>query len=419
MKLSTLLLIITFILGCTDQDAYLIRVEQDAVFVENKKIANTVDIAEQDSFFVDTLQKALESRKDTSKNCSIKIDPEQSYDVLFKIASTCNTAGYTNLSIVSKINGEDDIQPFSLNDTSNTSRCGGLDLYVAIDEDTLEIWARGGSLPKIYRKANPDSAYNELVNSLIMVREHFIKFGYTKLIAQCAVNIIADYDTKISNIIPVMRIIKTTGFTEINLRIIPKPKPPTDWSKYLVYPDIAADFKDSNFLAAVRKNLDKGEKELIYRYEVEKITSLVLPSLLLPSQDIKSVAGIEHFVNLERLECGKNQLVELDVSKNPKLWLIQCDDNKLAFIKISGNTNLKHISIDNNQLVELDVSGAPALEDLYISGNQLTSLNLTFNTILHSLDVSNNLMPSEASVKGFNGKWDGKIFVFEPQKKRE
>jgi len=233
-----LLLTITLILGCTDQETYLIRVEQDAVFVENKKIANTVDIAKQDSFLVEPLQKALESRKDTSKNCQIKIDPEQSYDVLYKIANTCNTAGYTNLSIASKTNGENEVLPFFLECPETNWRCRTeekteessrycyycIHFAMDIDGDTLYAISRGSYIFKMFYKENLDSAIAELAERVIPLVDSFNRdFVY----------IYGDNDdTKISNIIPVMHKLRTSGFTKMNLRPVYKPPKPRDWSKY-------------------------------------------------------------------------------------------------------------------------------------------------------------------------------------------
>jgi hypothetical protein len=231
MKLTMLLFVISFMLGCTDQGAFLIRVEQDGVFVGNKKVANTADVAKQDSFLVEVLHKALESKKDTSKNCQIKIEPEQSLNVLYKVATTCYVSGYTNTSIVSRINGEDYTQPFSSNNIDDI-KCNPykgeeiippyyddcLRLWVSIgiiDEDSLEIGIKGGSLLKIFYKENPDSAYDELASQLVKLYNHPVNDGPDRDV----VRIFFEENTKISNIIPVMHRLRTTGFTEINLRL--------------------------------------------------------------------------------------------------------------------------------------------------------------------------------------------------------
>jgi len=250
MKLTALLLTITFIFGCTDQDTFLIKVEQDWVFVDNKKVANTADIAEQDSLWVDSLYKALVNRKVTSKDCQIKIEPEQRYD----IANTCRVSGYTNLSIVSKTNGEDEVLPFFLNCTKyNEYRyCENEEkeesrypyLSIVFYDDSLYLTASGGTvylganrdILGIFYKENLDSACEKLVSSLTMIQEGFFK-DYTGINKDSTginvVDIAGSYhDMKVSYIIPLMHKLKAAGPTKINLRPVYKPPKPIDWSKY-------------------------------------------------------------------------------------------------------------------------------------------------------------------------------------------
>jgi biopolymer transport protein ExbD len=212
-----------------NRNAFLIRVEQDAIFVDNKKIANAADIAKQDSLAVEALRKALESKKDTSKKCQIKIDSEQSYKVLYKTASACKLAGYTDVGLTSKINEEDYAQSFSLERLQDSLEKlrnapkgpppdpgpGSLSLHVVINENYFQIFALGGSLPKIFHNENLDSAYSELESLLIAIHNRFRDES-----PDADVGCIKDSgNIKISNVIPVMQRLKTAGFTEIDLSI--------------------------------------------------------------------------------------------------------------------------------------------------------------------------------------------------------
>jgi biopolymer transport protein ExbD len=221
-----LLLTITFILGCTDQETYLIKVEQDAVFVENKKVANTADIAKQDSFLVEALQKALESRKDTSKNCQIKIDPEQSYNVLFKIVHTCDYFDFTNADIITEINGEKHTESIFLPKKRKTenyfeldcTRC--LDLGIDFAEDYFLLSARGSSEYLFYNE-NLDSAQDELSKKITVLYNRFIDV-YKNSDDGCInsfydVYISALDNTKVSNVIPIIQKLKAVGSTKIIL----------------------------------------------------------------------------------------------------------------------------------------------------------------------------------------------------------
>jgi hypothetical protein len=230
MKLPTLLLIITFILGCKEQEAsdtYLIRVERDAVFVENKKIANTVDIAKQDSFLVEPLHKALESRKDTSKNCQIKIDPEQSYNVLFKIVRTCNISDFTNADIITEINGEKHTESIFLpkirkpEDYFELDCTVCLDLAVSFAENYFRLTTARGSSKYLFYNENLDSAHDELSKEITVLYNRFIDV-YKNSDDGCInsfydVYIQALDNTKVSNIIPIIQKLKAVGSTKIIL----------------------------------------------------------------------------------------------------------------------------------------------------------------------------------------------------------
>ena len=46
------------------------------------------------------------------------------------------------------------------------------------------------------------------------------------------------------------------------------------------------------------------------------------------SKKLKNLNGIEHFVNLIRLDCEKNQLTQLDVTKCTQLTELICEKNQ-------------------------------------------------------------------------------------------
>jgi len=196
--------------------------------------------------------------------------------------------------------------------------------------------------------------------------------------------------------------------------------------------DITAKFVDANFLKEVRKAINKPTGP-IYNTDVARVTELSIGD-----SSIASLAGIEYFTNLEDLFCAKERLTAINISKNKKLKSLWCSDNRLTTIDVSKNTELKKLWIFNNQLTGLDVSKNLNLEELIffnnqltsidvskntnlrvldLSNNQLTSIDLSKNTHLRVLNCSNNLMPSELSIKGFKGKWDGEIFIFSPQRR--
>jgi len=161
-----------------------VRVEMDAIFVDNKKVVNTADIAEQEGLTIEALDTVLKAKrleekkknKELTDEIQMQIDPNQSYSMLFKTMATFSSSGFTNISFTSKINGKKYTEKINLPERgdfydANPDPCSNgssnllkalairrrikppdencLNLTVSIGEDSLEIWARGGSLPKI------------------------------------------------------------------------------------------------------------------------------------------------------------------------------------------------------------------------------------------------------------------------------
>jgi len=138
-------------------------------------------------------------------------------------------------------------------------------------------------------------------------------------------------------------------------------------------------------------------------------------TLMVFSQNISDLTGIEDFTALTTLGCWDNQLTSLDVSANTALttlWCLLnqltsldvsgatalttlwCWDNQLTSLDVSQNTALTSLGGNNNQLTTLDVSGATSLFNLHCYSNQLTSLDVSNNTALTEFQCHNNQLTS-------------------------
>ncbi len=144
--------------------------------------------------------------------------------------------------------------------------------------------------------------------------------------------------------------------------------------------------------------------------KIENVTSLNVPS-----KSIVELIGIEDFTALEDLQCYKNSLEDLDISKNTELITLNCSTNSLMNLDVTNNTKLTHLSCyvnsignldvtqnsllidlycNNNEIKSLDLSVNTDLEYLYCSGNKLSSINVTQNIILEELDCHDNVLIS-------------------------
>ena len=86
---------------------------------------------------------------------------------------------------------------------------------------------------------------------------------------------------------------------------------------------------------------------------------------------IESLQGIEFFTALTALECQRNQLTSLDVSKNAALTTLSAFDNQLTSLNVNGCAALTDLSCSGNQIASLSVAGCTALTNLTCYSNQI------------------------------------------------
>ncbi len=67
-------------------------------------------------------------------------------------------------------------------------------------------------------------------------------------------------------------------------------------------------------------------------------------------RSIQDITGIQAFVNLQRLDCGLNQLTSLNVQGLTNLQTLGCDNNQLTSLNVQGLTNLVYLGCYDNPL---------------------------------------------------------------------
>ena len=149
------------------------------------------------------------------------------------------------------------------------------------------------------------------------------------------------------------------------------------------------DIPDPNFRAEIEDFLGKTAGAPILRSEVFNIGYLYIPNT-----GIADLTGIEFFIHLELLNCGENQLTELDLSANVWLTELNCGSNQLTELNVGSNTALENLYVYNNNLSGLDVSNNQNLVYFYCTYNRLTSLTLGIHENLHMIDASYNRLTS-------------------------
>ena len=156
-------------------------------------------------------------------------------------------------------------------------------------------------------------------------------------------------------------------------------------------PITEAFFPDPAFRSYVAENLDPNGDGFLSPDELVKVTSISCrgPGIDTPGE-IRSLKGIEYFPKLSQLDCGYNQITELDLSHNRELENLFCYHNKLERLNVSGNALLQVLYCNSNaELTSLDVSNCLELEWLVAEHTSIGSIDLSKNAKLYDLNVFN------------------------------
>jgi hypothetical protein len=199
-------------------------------------------------------------------------------------------------------------------------------------------------------------------------------------------------------------------------------------------------FPDKVFKKYLIDNFDKDDDG-----EISLTEALTITKVLCSQRGINSIAGIEFLSNLEILDCSRNNLEYIDISKNKalrhlscygnplknnldiqnnhnlislycrecnlnylnclnnrSLKILSCGFNPLEYIDLSNNGELTMLSVRRCKLDELDVQSLKELQTLDCSENQLysldvrecnelISLNCACNDLHYDLYLGNNL----------------------------
>ena len=112
--------------------------------------------------------------------------------------------------------------------------------------------------------------------------------------------------------------------------------------------------------------------------------------LICRKNKIKSIKGVEHLTELTLLDLTRNQLSDIDLSKNTKLEELFLGNNAIESLNISGCTALTHLEVFMNELEEIDISKNIFIEDLWADLNNLKAIDLSSSSELVDLRVNSN-----------------------------
>ena len=114
-------------------------------------------------------------------------------------------------------------------------------------------------------------------------------------------------------------------------------------------------FEDPNFKAYCVENFDENKNGEISIGEARSVTGIQCSG-----KSIRSLSGIEQFVNVNDLDCSSNLLTSLDVRHNTKLTRLDCSSNQLTSLDVSQNDALTSLHCQDN----------PGLKDIWLQVGQ-------------------------------------------------
>ena len=160
--------------------------------------------------------------------------------------------------------------------------------------------------------------------------------------------------------------------------------------------------KDANFKAGILRFMELGkikadEPNILTGKEAAEVKLLHIYSW-----DIKSMEGLEYFTGLTELDCSKNKLGSLDLSKNTKLVKLRCNECELTSLNVSNNKELESLQCKTNNLESIDVSKCPKLTIFECNENKLTKLDVSKNKELRYFVCSDNNISGTMDISACN-----------------
>lgn len=126
-----------------------------------------------------------------------------------------------------------------------------------------------------------------------------------------------------------------------------------------------ANFPDANFRRWIQSQ-SYGSDGVLTADEIAYVKTMNIYD-----KYIASLQGIEFFTALTDLQCQRNQLTSLDVSKNTALTNLAAFDNQLTSLNVNGCAALTGLSCSGNRLSSLTTFGCTSLTNLTCYSNQI------------------------------------------------
>ncbi|MBC1904653.1 KxYKxGKxW signal peptide domain-containing protein, partial [Listeria innocua] len=142
-------------------------------------------------------------------------------------------------------------------------------------------------------------------------------------------------------------------------------------------------FPDAALANAVAGELSKSPSDIVTQSDLDSIVSL-----LLSSENVANISGLEHLVNLTDLYLYDNQISDINA--------------------LSGLSNLTTLELGSNEISDISaLSGLSNLTDLYLYDNQISDINaLSGLSNLTTLELGSNEISDISALSGLSNLTD-------------
>lgn len=115
--------------------------------------------------------------------------------------------------------------------------------------------------------------------------------------------------------------------------------------------------------------------------EIQISEALVVTKLLVFNQNINNLNGIEHFSNLQKLDCSGNNLTTINFQNNTTITTLRCNSNQITSLILDNLPSLTEISCGYNLMQTVDLSTTGFVQGSFSNNPNLQLINLRNNVI--------------------------------------
>lgn len=136
--------------------------------------------------------------------------------------------------------------------------------------------------------------------------------------------------------------------------------------------------------------------------EIQFSEANLVTSIIINSQSIMDMTGLEAFVNVTYLSANNNGFASIDVSALSELFFLRVSANNLTTLDVSNNTALEYLDFSSNQVQDINLVNNTAMIELYCNNNVLSELDLSSLINLEWAGLSNNPNLTYINIKNGN-----------------